>query len=332
MSTINVEYFDTEDFNLLDDDGAFEDFCLSMNFDPVELEASVIESTAADPSVDPGGALDQPSNIRKKRRLGSLKNDGDRPSMPTSLPPLTTRDTGETTQPGKKPKFISLSSDSQAEGGDGGGIEVTKDDVRAQCSRIFSTAFNNFDKIDFAKLLDHHCQKDCIIVYEYVGKVSPHGPKYIEIRGLDAILVFYDSMFSAIPDSLFTVHSTRLKVLQNGYSSIVSTFLFVGTKIYGLTQLNHDADKKIVIQTGVSLKAQGEQKDGPIPVDLSPLSFETENDIVVAVDEEGSKATSFHVEKTNRLSTQLTILGSLTYYINPSGYIYQMAFVYTIKD
>jgi hypothetical protein len=79
----------------------------------------------------------------------------------------------------------------------------------------------------------------------------------------------------------------------------------------------------------VPLKAQGEQKDGPIPVDLSPLSFETENDIVVAADEEGSKATSFHVEKTNRLSTQLTILGSLTYYINPSGYIYQMAFLYT---
>jgi hypothetical protein len=127
--------------------------------------------------------------------------------MPTSLPPFITRDTGETTQPGKKPKFISLSSDSQAGGGDGGGIEVTKDDVRAQCSRIFSTAFNNFDKIDFAKLLDHHCQKDCIIVYEYVGKVSPHGPKYIEIRGLDAILVFYDSMFSA----RLTLHGAQHK-------------------------------------------------------------------------------------------------------------------------
>lgn len=221
-------------------------------------------------------------------------------------------------------------------------------DVRAKYAGMFSEAFNDFDKVRFAQLVRDHCEEDLVVIYEYVGGVNPYGtPNYIEVRGFETVVVFWDGLLTAIPDSLFQVHSTKYKILPNDFTSIVCTFSFVGTKVYELRGLAEDNKSNDCVVSSdpqscgdnpekMQQRAGGQQiivtayKAGP-GTGNTLISGEGAGKKILSQKHEGNEQ-SFAVERSAMISKKVTIIGTLTYYVNATKKIYQMSFVHSMKQ
>mmetsp|Transcript_17302 Transcript_17302/g.29272 ORF Transcript_17302/g.29272 Transcript_17302/m.29272 type:complete len:207 (+) Transcript_17302:381-1001(+) len=138
----------------------------------------------------------------------------------------------------------------------------SKKDIRIQYPSLFSDIFNNFDKVVFSRLLRDCCEEDCVVLYEYIGRSNPYGPMHVEVRQLDAILAFWDGMLSAIPDSMFTIHGTRMKILPNKFSSVVCNFTFTGTKVYAMAGMDQNAHKDTTVLVSTAEGVQNQQSGG----------------------------------------------------------------------
>lgn len=224
-----------------------------------------------------------------------------------------------------------------------------ENDIRGKYADIFCEAFNDFDKTSFAQLMRDHCEESLVVVYEYVG-VNPYGtPNYIEVRGFDTVVVFWDGLLTAIPDSLFQVHHTKYKVLPNEYTSIVCSFSFVGTKVYelkGISEENKEQNVVVSLSPGGTTTGALQDPDSQLTVtayksghndqDNTSLSSGEENNgkrNLMPTDEvhEESFAAPVLVERSELISKKITIIGTLTYYVNPNKKIYQMSFVHSMK-
>lgn len=214
-------------------------------------------------------------------------------------------------------------------------------DIRSRYSEIFCEAFNNFDKTIFSQLMRDYCEQELLVIYEYVGVNAYNSPKYLEVRGLDTVAVFWDSMLTSMPDSLFVVYSTKYKILPNHYTSIVCTFSFKGTKVYELKGLNEELrEQNVVLST-----------EQPSPVRPSVLQG-SDNQVIVTsfkppssspvpdaekgkkrlIKQENAREQAFDIERSELISKYITVIGTLTYYVNPSKKIYQMSFVHSVKQ
>ena len=236
-------------------------------------------------------------------------------------------------------------------------IKLSDSDVRTKFAGIFCEAFNNFDKVEFSKILQQHCEPDLLVIYEYVGAVNPYGPKYIEIKGLDTAVVFWDSMLTAIPDSRFDIHgANKYKVLPNAFISIVSTFTFVGTQVYTVNGMHNNKDKSVVLSTSSSnnaadspsaTAAAGANSTGVITTTLpsdnnvtEQKKSKTKTSKSTTAAAAASKAsltnsdhatTEFHIERAAMTTIHVTVIGTLTYYVNPDKKIYRISFVHSVK-
>lgn len=199
---------------------------------------------------------------------------------------------------------------------------LTDRDIRTRFASIFGDAFNNFDKMYFGQLLKSYCETDLLVIYEYVGVNPYNSPSYMEVRGYETVVTFWDGILTAIPDSLFEIHSTKYKILPNDFTSIVCTFSFVGTKMYGLIGLDGAANKNVVVTS---------ERAGP-------RSGATTGRVLAAtVSERKSQLTDtdhvqdFRVERSQMSSMAITVIGTLTFYVNPHKKIYRISFVHSMK-
>lgn len=226
-------------------------------------------------------------------------------------PPQAKENTVEMSQPAKRAK----------------GSNFGQTDLRSQYAGIFAQAFNNFDKVEFGGILNKYCDQDLLVVYELIGPNPFNSPKYLEVRGVDTVLVFWESLFTTIPDSLFTVHSTRYKVLPNDYTSVVCAFSFQGTKVYNMAGVENNTSKNVVI-TQDAQAPKGKLIASVVAQDkLHELDLH-HNDI----HREGSSHQDFSVQRSKMISTAVTILGTLTFYVNADQKIYRIAFVHSVKS
>lgn len=204
---------------------------------------------------------------------------------------------------------------------------LTDRDIRTRFATLFCDAFNNFDKVYFGQILKNYCEEDLLVIYEYVGVNPYNSPNYMEVRGFDTVAVFWDGLLTSIPDSLFEIHSTKYKILPNDFTSIVCTFSFVGTKVFQLTGVDGAADRNVVI----SSEASG-PRDSSSSASRGRVVASTVADRNAQLSSNDSaEAAAFAVEKSQMLSIKITVIGTLTFYVNPNKKIYRISFVHSMK-
>lgn len=123
---------------------------------------------------------------------------------------------------------------------------ISKNDKRRQYAKMFTEVFNSGDPKTVLNFLETYCTKDCQVLQRSVDKDNIFIPKYMEIHGISAICDLWSNMFITIPDCLFVMLETKLRIRNNPSSdkssressSIVSSFSFTGTKIYTMKMEN----------------------------------------------------------------------------------------------
>lgn len=154
---------------------------------------------------------------------------------------------------------------------------IPSDDVRRKYASLFSEAFNGTGIEELRVLLHLYALPSCVAIYKYVGNPNPlYGPQYCELKGVEAIMNYWQAIFGAVPDSVFEMQENKLRVLANPahiqhiannmHSShhnnnssttnppntnsennnnnaapvaIVMKFIFSGTKVYRISADNH---------------------------------------------------------------------------------------------
>lgn len=202
------------------------------------------------------------------------------------------------------------------------GVDVSGSDIRRKYPTIFAEAFNNFDKLEFGEILKLYCEDDLLAIYEFVGHNPFGSPRYIEVRGRETVVAFWDSLFTTIPDSVFNVHTTKYKVLPNDFTSITCAFSFRGTKVYNMAGVENNTSKNVVISAEDSKLVAS-----VVPGECLPVLDEQSNSSVHS----GESPQDFTVERSKMISTFVTIIGTLTYFVNSNRKIYRISFVHSVK-
>lgn len=198
---------------------------------------------------------------------------------------------------------------------------IKGNDIRARYPDIFSQIFNNYDKLSFSRIMNNYCENDLLVIYEYVGSVNPFGPNYLEVRGLEAVVVFWDSLLTSIPDSLFESFTPKFKILPNDFTSIVCPFSFKGTKMYEISGIDENSERSVVVSLEKASLGSGAGK-----VITSLASNVGENS---PVDPQTSKP--MYLETGKITAKYVHLVGTLTFYVNPNKKIYRISFVHSLK-
>jgi hypothetical protein len=202
-------------------------------------------------------------------------------------------------------------------------------DIRTKFPDIFCTAFNNYDREKYAHIIKNYCEEELLVIYDYVGFNPYNWPKYLEVRGRDTVVVFWDTLLTSYPDSIFQIHATKYKVLPNDFTAVVCSFSFKGTKIYNMTGVDNNFDESVVVSfeklaVSGAPKLGGFAQAGKIMASLAANAGENS-----PVNPQSSRP--LELETNNLRSMFVTVFGTLTFYVNPNKKIYRMSFVHSMK-
>jgi len=278
--------------------------------------------TTSDASGDHSGTESIPPKvvekpIKKKRKFGAPKSPNNVTPLCAPIPVVVSpsevvSDDGSTSAPAAKKSKKA--------------VDMLKNDVRSKYATIFAEAFNNFDKIEFKEILKQYCELDLFVIYELIGLNPLGSPKYIEVRGLDTVVSFWDSLFTTIPDSVFNVHSTKYKVLPNDYTSIVCAFSFRGTKVYNMAGVENNTAKNVMITQDPQAATSKLVASVVAGTNIPELDLHSN-----ACTRESTSSQDFSIERSKMISTFVTVLGTLTFYVNSNKKIYRISFVHSVK-
>lgn len=224
----------------------------------------------------------------------------------------------------KKPvaKKANVSSDRDCGG-------LSSNDIRTKYAEMFVNVMNDFDREAFVGMEKKYCVEDLLVIYEMVGLNPYGGPSYIEVRGVSAVAHFWENVLSTIPDALFVIHNTKYKVLPNDFMSIVCSFTFQGTKVYRMPGIEqYGNDEKVVVsmqQLSVGDASAGTGAASGMVVQL-PQNDDENSPVRTDI-----AAAPVRIERSKMCSTDLAVVGTLTYYVNPDKKIYRMSFVHSLK-
>mmetsp|Transcript_92251 Transcript_92251/g.180731 ORF Transcript_92251/g.180731 Transcript_92251/m.180731 type:complete len:343 (+) Transcript_92251:128-1156(+) len=322
---LDVEIFENLDFGLLDDNGNFEEFCSSMDFDPLKSCNRNDDVKSISPTNSDVGT--------KKRKLGALKLAA---AAATDTSPIAvSAESSSSDQPSEKNiKGIPFK---MARDVGKRSVQLDASDVRTKYIEIFADMLNNFEKSTFPTLAGKYCTNDLIVIWEVVGE-NPYGhPSYMEVRGVETFSKFWENVTHMVPDALFRIHSTKYKVLPNNYISIVSGYTFAGTKMYGMRGIEMHDEKVVismgkpdVINDGTSSKFHFNSGNSNGDSLVASRPEEDDDDIKSTSSVPNSKH-ACDVEYSNLIGLSMSIIGTLTLYVNPENKVHRISFVYSMR-
>lgn len=213
---------------------------------------------------------------------------------------------------------------------------IPDDDIRRRLAPIFADAYNKCDASLFDQLLVKYSIPDCVVVYKYAGGNNPYGVNYAEIIGREAVVAFWDTLFCSIPDAIFELHETKIRLLSTDFCSIGCKFVFTGTKLFRMSTDDLEAvkysrdGKKTAIESACKALNQSEASASttsstspvPVPVDVS----------VDSQSEAAVKPKDVTLGPTLDQSIDVTLIGTLTFFVNPEKQIYKFEFIHCVKQ
>lgn len=182
------------------------------------------------------------------------------------------------------------------------------DDLRLRLASIFADGYNTQTKSVLMDILRTYCYENCLAVYKFIGNENPYGAKYIELQGIEAIGNYWELLFCAIPDSVYDVEETKVRILRNHHSAIVAKFIFTGTKMFSMSS---DEFESIVYTNDQVPK-------------VSDVQYRDE-----AV---GHSTANIQLRGMMEKSLSVTVLGTATYYVDETKKIYKIEFVHCIRN
>lgn len=185
---------------------------------------------------------------------------------------------------------------------------IPESDIRAQYSHIFAHAYNNSDRDSLMNLLNTYCTDDVSCVYKFVGKQSPYGPMYTELVGKNVIIEYWELCFVAVPDLVFQLHETKIRVLPNSCCVIISKFTSTGTKAMALTNDQHTS---VVYSENRKVKASDAQYRQSATRD---------------------KPENITVMKTLEQAQTLDLIGTVTYFVDREKKVNKIEFVHCVRS
>lgn len=201
---------------------------------------------------------------------------------------------------------------------------------------------------------------DCVYVHNFRGEFNPYSPRRIELHGIDAITNYLDQTAISMPDGLFSLWGSRLRLLENNHCAVIIQIVFKGTKVF---RLNHSKFKSIVVKpkTAAAVTADIDRSSpyesrgidssdamvhaASLPVDdndgdaMASLAVSTTDehsamtneppsapdidDLVVAMNE-------FHIQDVISEEPKVCVVGTYTFYTDEHKKCYRMEGLYLI--
>lgn len=197
---------------------------------------------------------------------------------------------------------------------------LDEDDIRIHLSNIFVHGYNTYDSGSLLEMLQTYCTADLICVYKYVGIASPYGPMYIELLGMEAVINYWNHVFIAIPDSVFELHETKLRILPNGCCAISSNFIFTGTKILEITPDSHES----VVYGDSNHKSMQHRSSDSVSSTSTTCS-------TTSCDTHIDGPEGIGISEIREMSLALSIIGTVTYFTNANKKIYKIEYVHCMR-
>lgn len=183
-------------------------------------------------------------------------------------------------------------------------------------ARVFVDAFNTGNFKHLSNCLKAFCTPDCILVESFIGVNNPFGPDFRELHGLNAILEYLHTIMNLVPDAVFDLHESRIRVRsKSGENTIVSRYTFSGTKLFDFTIEQENVQQIDPTITRVESKLQKIQRC----LQVSPIS----NPGNISV--HATPKTDFY----NKTKPDVKLLGTLSMPMNDDDQVTKFEFMYT---
>lgn len=193
--------------------------------------------------------------------------------------------------------------------------ELSADDPRRKMAPLFAEAFYAGDVDRIGRLIMENCTEDYVLILRHIGSSSPYGLDYVEVIGQSAAIKFWGNFFLAIPDTMYDLLDTRIRISTTGYSTITSKIVVHGTQAMDMvTDTN-----RVVIVTNPE-----ETPDGRINDDLLAFSVDGEKNVL---DQAPTAKLVGSVKKQHR---RLNMVGTVTYYCDPNKKMYRCEFIHSV--
>lgn len=234
------------------------------------------------------------------------------------------------------------------------------DDIRRRWPFLLTKVFQSMGACGKTKKhLLQFLYPDCVYVHNFRGEFNPYSPRRIELHGIDAITNYLDQTAISMPDGLFSLWGSRLRLLENNHCAVIVQMVFKGTKVF---RLNHSKFKSIVVKPKAAAAASGDvdltspyasqaidsfdatvhaaslpvdEGDGDGMVSLTGSTTDEHsattdepsvpdvNDLVVAMNE-------FHIQDVITEEPKICVVGTYTFYTDEHKKCYRMEGLYLI--
>lgn len=194
---------------------------------------------------------------------------------------------------------------------------IPKEDIRRQFIEIFLSTLNSYDKKLLARVFKEYCNLDLVMAYKVYTKESNLEPvRYVEVVNRTAVRYFWELIWLGFPDGNFEIKETKMRMLQNGFTSAVCRYVYVGTQTADFAL----PGKKETIIYSVNDPITKKPTFLTCPMDLSQRKL---------VESETKE-----LQLGNLLAQPMTCIyhGTFTVFINPSKRILKIEFVQTVKE
>jgi hypothetical protein len=273
---LDVEFVAADDFGFIDDEEAFRELCKQLQFD------------AFDDSIKSAEIL-QNKKVFEQTRTNKRSREV-----------ILSSSASTSSQDNKKGNSSNCRKSARS--------SLPPEDLRLRLASIFADGYNTQTKSVLKDLLQTYCYENCLAIYKYIGNENPYGAKYVELQGIEAIGNYWELVFCAIPDSVYDLEETKVRVLRNHHSAIVAKFIFSGTKMFSMSS---DEYESIVYTEAKELSASDMQyRDEAVGRDLASIKL-------TGMMEQG---------------IPVTVLGTATYYVDETMKIYKIEFVHCMRN
>lgn len=205
-------------------------------------------------------------------------------------------------------------------------VAIPVHDIRRQFALMFAEAIGSNDGDLLAKILQTHCTEDAVLIFKYKGKTSPYGPTFLEVIGKHAIVVFWPQGIATVPDMVFELLSTNIKVLSNGYCSITTKCKLTGTKVL---ELAVDSKESVVLVSDPTQHDNSSGKSSHSTGDgVLAIAIESESNPQVIPNQVPDDTL---LKKVHKTGIKMNMITTITYYVDPNKQIYRIEFIHAMQ-
>jgi len=126
---------------------------------------------------------------------------------------------------------------------------VSKNDIRRTYAQSYIDGLNSGNIPIFSKSISDMCVPDVVLITRNYSQTGMFLPSVTQTLGCESIVAFYDMFIKSMPDCIFELHSSTIRVFSNNTSCVIFRYTLCGTKVFALNGLEENSNQKVVLST-----------------------------------------------------------------------------------